>query len=314
MVNAVDDDHSAIEHASVSGVHAGGVVAPNVTVGLNSTAVLRGINATLASNATMTDDDVDRVSPVTAIFLLYAMLLLMLGAQAGLFWWKSKHKRSYELVTLTGLWLMPAIFSIQLHYWRFLVVWAVYTGVTAYLIRLCMGRTLALTTPGKVYSWFLTVHKVSTAAGVAGYALLVVEVLGLHALLSHILPKGTALLLLWYGLYFGILNRDCAEVASDRIAASLGSGSRLTSTVNKCGICGGELHDGVQRGGAPPAAATDRTMQASRRSVGLRLSMMPADRLFDGLPDRLRCGMVGAIVLPVMGLHSYSSLYHLTRH
>ena len=30
----------------------------------------------------------------------------MLGAQTGLFWWKRKHKRSYELVTLLGLWLV----------------------------------------------------------------------------------------------------------------------------------------------------------------------------------------------------------------
>ena len=28
----------------------------------------------------------------------------------------------------------------------------------------------------------------------------------------------------WYGLYYGILTRDCAEVATDRIARSLGSG------------------------------------------------------------------------------------------
>lgn len=32
-----------------------------------------------------------------------------------------------------------------------------------------------------------------------------------------ILPKDAAIDLLWYGLYFGVLGRDCAEVASDRM-------------------------------------------------------------------------------------------------
>lgn len=245
-----------LHHAAINATDGPQKALANVTSFLANTTLAR-----LNSTHTM-DADGEPVSPVTAVLLLYATLILMLGAQAGLFWWKSKHKKSYELVTLTGLWLMPAIFSVQLHFWRFILVWLSYTVVTGYLIRLCMGRTVALTTPGKVYSWFLTVHKVGTFVGISGYVMLVVEMFGLHDLMEHILPKGTALLLLWYGLYFGILNRDCAEVASDRIAASLGSGSKLTSTVNRCGICGGELHDSI-RNSAASVAPGDSTMQLS---------------------------------------------------
>ena len=36
-------------------------------------------------------------------------------------------------------------------------------------------------------------------------------------LLRPLLAQTTALVLLWYGLYFGILGRDAAEVASDRM-------------------------------------------------------------------------------------------------
>jgi len=71
---------------------------------------------------------------------MYALLLLILGAQTGLVVWKQKHKRSYELVTLLGLWLMPAIFSIHLHFWRFLVVWVAFTAVTLHLLYLCSGK------------------------------------------------------------------------------------------------------------------------------------------------------------------------------
>jgi RING finger protein 121 len=94
-----------------------------------------------------------------------------------------------------------------------------------------------------VYSWFLGVYVVSRAVGIAGYVLLILDMFGVGLLLSWLLPPGTSLLLLWYGLYFGILGRDCAEVASDQMASVMGSGSRLTSTVHNCGICGGELKD-----------------------------------------------------------------------
>jgi hypothetical protein len=96
-----------------------------VAAALNSSAALAR-NTTLGTNATALalEDDEDRVDPAVAILLLYAFLvgaqgrwragwtlpraltraltpaqLLIIGAQAGLFYWKQKHKRSYELVS-----------------------------------------------------------------------------------------------------------------------------------------------------------------------------------------------------------------------
>jgi RING finger protein 121 len=65
--------------------------------------------------------------------------------------------------------------------------------------------------------------------------------------LLHVLPAA-----LWYGLYYGILTRDSAEVATDRIARSLGAGRKLAVSVRSCGICGGNLNDGI---GAPSGGA-----------------------------------------------------------
>lgn len=196
----------------------------------------------LSTNAGDVPIDADTVvSPGVAIMLLYLLLFLMVGAQVALFVWKKKHKKSYELVTLMGLWVMPAIFSIQLHFWRFMTVWVVFSAVTGYLIYQCSQKKLASSTPRRVYGWFIGVYKVSTFLGFTGYVLILLEVFGLGELMRFILPKGFSLLLLWYGLYFGILGRDCAEVASDRMAATM---SRcLQVTVNNCGICGGELKD-----------------------------------------------------------------------
>ena len=63
--------------------------------------------------------------------------------------------------------------------------------------------------------FFLAVYKTSVVVGVAGYVLLVLELLGIGALLRPLLSPALSLQMLWYGLYFGVLGRDCAEVVSD---------------------------------------------------------------------------------------------------
>ena len=71
----------------------------------------------------------------------------------------------------------------------------------------------------QVYSYFLGVYKVSVAVGLAGYALLILEVCGMGPFLRKALEPIAAFMLLWYGLYFGVLGRDCAEVAADRMVS-----------------------------------------------------------------------------------------------
>ena len=73
--------------------------------------------------------------------------------------------------------------------------------------------------PVQVYSYFLGIYKVSVGVGIAGYALLVLEFCGIGAFLRPALAPTACLMLLWYGLYFGVLGRDCAEVAADRMVS-----------------------------------------------------------------------------------------------
>ena len=70
-----------------------------------------------------------------------------------------------------------------------------------------------------MYSYFLGIYKVSVAIGLAGYALLILEFFGMGPLLRPVLAPTASFMLLWYGLYFGVLGRDCAEVAADRMVS-----------------------------------------------------------------------------------------------
>mmetsp|Transcript_35095 Transcript_35095/g.99531 ORF Transcript_35095/g.99531 Transcript_35095/m.99531 type:complete len:429 (-) Transcript_35095:345-1631(-) len=190
-------------------------------------------------------------APFTTVLTFYAIMICMIAAQTGLFWWKKNHKRSYELVTLLGLWLFPAITCIVMHFWRFLMVWVLFTAVTGYLLSLCLARPMDRTTPRKVYTWFLVLYKVSVFIGSFGYFLLLafyfLEVFGLHHLVHDVISKvitpSAAILWIWYGLYFGILGRDSAEVCADTMSKRLGTGRKLSVSVNSCGICAQELRD-----------------------------------------------------------------------
>ncbi|KAG2499840.1 hypothetical protein HYH03_002131 [Edaphochlamys debaryana] len=215
----------------------------------------------------------ERMSPFLAIILLYGIMLLMIGAQTALFIWKKRHRKSYELVTLLGLWLMPALVSVHLHFWRFLFVWFVFSAITGRLIFSCARKKIARTTPRQVYTFFLGAYKAAKVIGVTGYILVLCDLMGMGPLLHLMLPRDIPVDLVWYGLYFGILGRDCAQVATDTLSARLGhEGRQLVTRVNNCGICGNELCDElVPAAGAPPddTARAEHPLAASERTVQL---------------------------------------------
>lgn len=90
----------------------------------------------------------------------------------------------------------------------------------------------------QVYSWFLGTYNVSVAVGILGYLLLIAELFLASSGASRGSSGGTregsgrppaykfrgmGAVVLWYGLYFGVLGRDAAEVAADRmVRAHLG--------------------------------------------------------------------------------------------
>lgn len=66
-------------------------------------------------------------------------------------------------VSLAGLWLMPAILSTLLKFWRFLFIWVCYSAITGYLMVQCTHKKMHHSTPRKVrhgggWACFLPVH------------------------------------------------------------------------------------------------------------------------------------------------------------
>lgn len=71
----------------------------------------------------------------------------------------------------------------------------------------------------QVYTLFLGIYKTSIVVGFGGYILLILELFGVGMLLRPLLSPILSIQMLWYGLYFGVLGRDCAEVVSDTLVS-----------------------------------------------------------------------------------------------
>lgn len=75
-----------------------------------------------------------------------------------------------------------------------------------------------------VYKWFYFIYKLSYALGIIGYILVLFTFFGLNIILNvkpHVWMDW-GMLFLFYGLYFGVLGRDVAEICADTMASHIG--------------------------------------------------------------------------------------------
>ena len=194
----------------------------------------------------------------------------MMGAQMLIFWWKKTYPKSFMQVTLLGLWVMPLVFSTQLHFWRMITAWAVFTAGTGYMVYLSTRPQLDMKTPRAVYSWFFLVYRISYGSAVAGYGLVMLDFFGFSDIVAdrvhHVSQWG--LMLLFYGLYYGVLGRDFAEVVQDKLSSKMGylteKGGKMATRAlppNTCAICGEELPDLLE------LAREDSSLTAEQREA-----------------------------------------------
>ncbi|XP_077307175.1 E3 ubiquitin ligase RNF121 [Lithobates pipiens] len=155
------------------------------------------------------------------VLILIATLVV---AQLLLVQWKQRHTRSYNMVTLFQMWIVPVYFTMKLHWMRFLGIWILFSLVTAFITYRATRKPLEQTTPRLVYKWFLLLYKMSYATGIVGYIAVMFTLFGLN-FLFRIKPEDAmdfGISLLFYGLYYGVLGRDFAEMCADYMASTIG--------------------------------------------------------------------------------------------
>lgn len=75
-----------------------------------------------------------------------------------------------------------------------------------------------------VYKWFLLLHKLSYVLGIVGYFVILFTLMGFHMVFGAKASSwmDTGIMLLFYGLYYGVLGRDFAEICADSMASHIG--------------------------------------------------------------------------------------------
>ncbi|ETE57965.1 RING finger protein [Ophiophagus hannah] len=165
-------------------------------------------------------------------------------------------RTTQPMVTLFQMWVVPLYFTVKLHWWRFLGIWVFFSAITAFVTFRATRKPLVQTTPRLVYKWFLLIYKISYATGIVGYMAVMFTLFGLN-LLFRIKPEDGmdfGISLLFYGLYYGVLERDFAEMCADYMASTIGFYSasgmptkHLSDSV--CAVCGQQIFVDVNEEG-----------------------------------------------------------------
>ncbi|KRX16709.1 RING finger protein [Trichinella nelsoni] len=169
-------------------------------------------------------------------------------AQYLLFEWKKRYSKSYTRFTLFSMWIIPFALSLWRGFWRFIVSWLAFTSMTFYITSKAMQKHISGSTPRLVYKWFLFVHKLCSFLGFFGYVVTVLTLFGIGIFLSMKFDDlfNFGILCLFYGIYYGVLNRDLAAICSNTMAAHIGYYSdeglpRRTLESDMCAVCGSKI-------------------------------------------------------------------------
>jgi len=185
--------------------------------------------------------EIDEFQEGEDVFALLILAFLFLS-QVAVLAWKRYHPKSFQFVTLIGLWIVPPVIGIIFKNFLYVFVWTVFVIANFIIYRKSQEKPLKPETPRTIYRWFAIIHKLTYMGGAAGY---VIFLLGMF-IEGQTKILETGLIIAFYGLYFGILNKDTVDELSSRMSLNIGyiqkqgiPTKNLSS--NTCSICGGHV-------------------------------------------------------------------------
>ena len=203
--------------------------------------------------------------------ILYSLILVMLATQVGVFQWRQRHPKSYNLATLAALWLFPIGFQLfgkglwEALYTPFIYIWTLFTLLMGGLLAAVHARTLAEATPGVVYGILEFIYL--QCMGVASTVMTACVFLFIAPPIAAALPQTALSLLVFsgaYAVYFAVLVRDMTGVISDVLVARVtaartlrrtGEGATGAGSAGTGAGAGAGAHNSYSHSHTPDAAA-----------------------------------------------------------
>ncbi|TPX36983.1 hypothetical protein SmJEL517_g00886 [Synchytrium microbalum] len=146
---------------------------------------------------------------------------------------------------------IPAGLALQKGNWRFFCIWLSFSILNLWVVRNALEKPVKPATPKWTYAFYDWVYKISYSVGLLGYFLFLAAFFHIPAVLWNASIEfelrclEAGILLLFYGLYFGVLGRDTVDRLADKMAYAVGyyagkKGGMPTRHLasNVCCICG----------------------------------------------------------------------------
>ena len=86
--------------------------------------------------------------------MMLVLFVVMMLSQILLVVWRKHYFNSYQVVTLVGMYFIPVYFSVELHFYKMLVIWTAFSIATAYVVFKATRKPLDQSTPRRVYTYF----------------------------------------------------------------------------------------------------------------------------------------------------------------
>eukprot|EP01134_Creolimax_fragrantissima_P002166 CFRG2166T1 len=189
--------------------------------------------------------------------MFFIIMAVTIGAQLLLMVWKKHSEPTYKRYTLLAMWIVPFWFSWKNNLEQMLTMWSIFSVITGWVTFKATRKPLHSRTPKLVYNYFLLMYKICYAVGLIGYILFMLIVFGGGAALARDIKTRRWVVecvttMLFYGLYYGCLLRDFAEICAESMGNSIGYYSDtgipkkyLSDSV--CAVCGDDFTTGDEQ-------------------------------------------------------------------
>lgn len=223
---------------------------------------------------------------------MLGILFSVMAFQAGVIWWQKNYRKSYLTCSLAALWLFPFLISLKERNWRFILVWLCFTAINWFVLKKAMNKNLHATTPRLVYKFYHASFTGTLAIATMGYLLFMLNMFFFSS------PKliDLSLILIFYGLYFGVVSRDLIDFAADHMASTIGYYCKEGSLPNRllrpntCSVCG-DMVDSSETTSPPPPPPPSSSNDADLEDRPL-ISWIKGKSVSNSFGVTLNCGHV----------------------
>ena len=154
-----------------------------------------------------------------SVLLLIFMLILF---QYLIHFWRKKHHRSFFIITWLCLWLFPIIICIKLIFIRMIIIWSIFSILMLILLYKANQKNIDRKIPRYIYTFFYYLYKITSFLSIFGYTLCLCDFFGISIIFFNTIFSQIGFIMLFYGLYYGVLSRDTAYLCTELLNKNMG--------------------------------------------------------------------------------------------